>query len=105
MNRQHQSPKDPVLESLLLRGGLALMVLLAWFVASTTGQEQSQPNTSAAGSSIHVNHVLGFEGLKRNADGELSIQDDALLFLRNGRPAAQVSIASIQNISLGQEDK
>jgi hypothetical protein len=105
MNRQHRSPKDPVVRSLLLRVGLALLVLLAWFAATAKGQDQSQPETSAARSSIHVKHVLGFEGVKRNDSGELSIQDDALLFLRDGSPAAQVSIASIQNISLGQEDK
>ena len=105
MNRQNRSPKDPVLRSLLLRGGLALLVLLAWFAATAHGQDQSQPDTSAAGSSIHVKHILGFEGVKRNVGGELSIQDGALRFERDGSPAAQVSITSIQNISLGQEDK
>ena len=105
MNCQHQSPKDPVLQSLLVRGGLALLVLLAWFVASARGQDQNQPNTSAPGSSIHVKHVLGFESVKRNASGELSIHDDELRFQHDGSPAAQVSIASIQNISLGLEDK
>lgn len=103
MNRQLKSSTDPVLKSLLLRGGLALLILLAWFAATAHGQ--SQPETSAASSSIHVKHVLGFEGVKRNASGELSIQDDALRFLRDGSPAAQVSISSIQNISLGEEDK
>ena len=105
MNRQHRSAKDPVLRSLLLRGGLALLVLLAWFAATAHGQDQSQPVTPAAGLSIHVKHILGFEDAKRNVDGELSIQDGALRFERDGSPAAQVSITSIQNISLGQEDK
>jgi len=105
MNHQHWSPKDPVLSSLLLRGGLAVLVLLAWLVATAHTQEQSQPDTSDAGSSMHVKHVLGFEGAKRNDSGELSIQDDALRFLRDGSPATQVGITSIQNISLGEEDK
>ena len=103
MNRHHRSP-DPVLKSLLLRGGLALLVLLAWCVLAAKGQDPGQPGTSVAGSTVHVKHVLGFEGVKRNAGGELSIQDDSLRFLRDGRAAAQVSISSIQNISLGQED-
>jgi len=77
--------------------------LLAWF--ATTANGQSQPETSAASSSIHVKHVLGFEDVKRNASGELSIQDDGLRFQRDGSQAAQVSITSIQNISLGEEDK
>jgi len=105
MNRQLKSSTDPVLTSLLLRSGLALLILLAWFTATANGQEQDQPETSAARSSIHVKHVLGFEGVKRNASGELSIQDDALRFLRDGSPTAQVSITSIQNISLSEEDK
>jgi hypothetical protein len=103
MNRQLKSSTDPVLTSLLLRSGLALLIMLAWFAATANGQ--SQPETSAASSSIHAKHVLGFEGVKRNANGELSIQDDALRFLRHGSPAAHVSITSIQNISLGEEDK
>ena len=102
MNRELKSSTDPVLTTLLLRSGLALLILLACFAVTANGQ--GQPETSAASSSIHVKHVLGFE-VKRNANGELSIQDDALRFLRTGSPAAQVSITSIQNISLGEEDK
>jgi hypothetical protein len=97
MNRQHQSPKDSVLKSLLL------LVLLAWFFATANGQ--SQPEPSAASSSIHVKHVLGFQGVKRDASGDLSIQDDVLRFLRNGSSAAQINIGSIHNISLSEEDK
>lgn len=103
MNRQLKSSINPVLTSLLLRIGLALLILLAWFAA--TARSQDQPETTAPSSSIHVKHVLGFEGVKRNASGELSIQDDALRFLRDGSQAGQVSIASIQNISLSEDDK
>ena len=103
MNRQLKSSTNPVLTSLLLRIGLALLILLAWFAATAHSQDQAE--ATAPSSSIHVKHVLGFEGVKRNAAGELSIQDDALRFLREGSPAAQVSISSIQNISLGEEDK
>lgn len=105
MNRQLNSSSDPLLRPLLLRGGLALLVLLVWFIATAKGQEQNQPGTSAASPSIHARHVLGFEGVKHNAGGELSIQDDNLQFQRNGSPAGQVSITSIQNISLGADDK
>jgi hypothetical protein len=86
----------------LLRGGFALLILLAWLAGTANGQ--SQVETSAASSSIHVKHVLGFEGVRRNGSGELSIQGDNLSFQQNGKPAAQVSIASIHNISLGEED-
>lgn len=103
MNRQLNSSTDPDLTSLLLRSGLALLILLAWCAMTANGQ--SQPETSAASSSIHVRHVLGFQGVKRNAGGDLSIQDDVLRFLRDGSSAAQISIGSIHNISLSEDDK
>src|SRR5215467_13406834 len=103
MNRKCQSSTDPINTSLLLRGGLALLILLAWLVATANGQ--SPVETLAARSSIHVQHVLGFEGVKHNTSGDLSIQDDNVLFQREGSSAAQVSITSIQNISLGGEDR
>lgn len=103
MNRQPESPADRVLTSLLLRGGLALLILLAWLTAAANGQ--SQPENSVASSPIHVTHILGFEDVRRNVSGELSIQGEDLRFERDGSPAAQVSISSIQNISLGEQDK
>jgi hypothetical protein len=102
MNRQLASFATSVLKYPLLRGGFTSLILLA--LLATTANGQSQPETSAASSSIHVKHVLGFEGVKRNASGDLSIQDDDLGFQQNGKPAAQVNIASIHNISLGEED-
>jgi hypothetical protein len=103
MNRQLESFTTWALTSPLLRGGFASLILLASLVVPANGQ--SQVETSAASSSIHVKHVLGFEGVRRNASGELSIQGDDLSFHQNGKPAAQVSITSIHNISLGEEDK
>jgi hypothetical protein len=103
MNRQLKSSTEPVLASLLLRSGLPILIMLAWFAATANGQ--SLPAAANASSSIHARHVLGFEGVKRNANGELSIQDDALRFVRDESPAAHVSITSIKNISLGEEDK
>jgi hypothetical protein len=102
MNRQPKSTADPILRSLLIRGGLALLVLLAWFM---TANGQSQPENSNVGARIHVTHVLGFQDVRRNVSGELSIQDGDLRFQRDKTPAAQVSITSIQNISLGEQDK
>jgi hypothetical protein len=43
--------------------------------------------------------------VRNNAKGELRIHDDALQFQRDGSTAAQVNIGSIQDISLGTEDK
>ena len=102
MNRQLESFTTSVFTSPLLRGGFALLILLAWLAGIANGQ--SKVETSTASSSIHVKHVLGFEGVRRNASGELSIQGNDLSFQQKGKPAAQVSITSIHNISLGLED-
>src|SRR5215471_3826070 len=103
MDYNRRSSTDPIKRALVLRGGLALFILLAWCAANVNGQ--TPPVPPATKSSIHVKHILGFEDVPRNASGELSIDDDNLQFQRHGRPAAQVSIASIQNISLCEEDK
>jgi len=100
MNRQPESPADRVLTSLLLRGGLALLILLAWLTATANGQRQAE--NSVASPPIHVTHVLGFEDLRRNVGGQLSIHGEDLRFKRDGSP---VSITSIQNISLTGQDK
>jgi hypothetical protein len=57
------------------------------------------------GSPLHVTHVLGFEHVPNNANGDLSIQGGTLRFQKSGGPGAQVGISSIQEVSLGQEDK
>jgi hypothetical protein len=103
MNRKTKSSADPVLRSLLIRGGLALFVLLAWFML--TAKAQSQTESPLVSTPIHVTHLPGFEDVRRNVSGELSIQDGDLRFRRDSGSAAQLSITSIQNISLGEQDK
>src|SRR5579864_20255 len=101
MDRQLDSRADAA----LLRFGLALLIFLGWLVVSAKGQEQSTPETLITNTSIHATHILGFEGMHRNAGGELSIQDDAVQFQREGKTAEKVSLGSIQNVSVGEEDR
>ena len=61
--------------------------------------------TSATGATVHVTHVLGFEGISNNASGSLSIQENTLRFQKAGGSSAQISVGSIQDIFLGEEDK
>jgi hypothetical protein len=103
MNHRNETSTDSIRTSLLVRGGLALLVLLVWLMASANGQ--SLPENSVATFPIHVTHVLGFEDVRRNASGDLSIYNNDLRFQRDGNSAAQVTISSIQNISLGEQDK
>ncbi len=54
---------------------------------------------------MRVTHVLGLEGAANNAVGNLSIQEGSLQFRKSEGPAAQISIASIIDVSLGEQDK
>jgi hypothetical protein len=85
--------------------GFACPVLLLCFCRATIGQTPSDAQSAAAGAGIPVTHLLGFEDVRPNANGQLRIQGDMIQFERNGSPSAQVSISSIQDISLGTEDK
>ena len=85
--------------------GFACVALLLCFSRAAIGQTPSEAQGAAAGSVFHVTHLLGLEDVRNNTKGQLRIQGDALQFQRDGSTAAQVSISSIQDISLGTEDK
>ena len=60
---------------------------------------------SPSGSPLRVTHVLGFESIPNNANGELSIQEHTLRFRKSDGAMAQIGVDSIQDLSLGVEDK
>jgi hypothetical protein len=103
MNRQIVLFGRSLLTSHAIGCGFACLALLLCFSRATIGQTPSEAQGSAA--VIHVTHLLGFEDVRPNANGRLRIQGDMVQFERNGSPSAQVSIRSIQDISLGTEDK
>jgi len=81
------------------------MAVLALLIASGTAalaQDASQKNSP---SSTHATHLLGFAGAPDNASGTLSIEGDALQFQKSGKPAAEVKLASIQDVFLGDQSK
>ena len=84
---------------------LACLLLVVGCSTAMLAQNPSGPGSVAGGPGIRVTHVLGFEGVSSNAKGNLSIQDSSLQFQKNGGAADQVSIASIQDVSLGEESK
>ena len=88
-----------------VRSGLGLLALLLSLCAASMGQTQSDAQTSVTGSATHVTQVLGFEGTKHNATGELKIQSGVMQFQHNGSTAVQVSISSIQDIFIDNGDK
>lgn len=56
-------------------------------------------------SPTRATHILGLEGVANNASGTLSIQKDALQFDKDPGLTAQISVGSITNVSLGEQDK
>jgi len=60
----------------------------------------------AAQNPMHVTHILGFLDAANNANGDLSIHDGALQFQKkDAAPSAQIGLASIQDVVLGQQDR
>jgi hypothetical protein len=86
--------------------GRALACLLTSICVSTALLAQNQDGTtSASGATLHVTHVLGFEGVSKNASGNLSIQGNALRFQKSQGAGAQITIGAIQDVFVGEEDK
>lgn len=83
----------------------AYLILLIGCSTAIFAQNPSGPASSAAASEFRVTHILGLEGAKDNSKGELSVKDNAVQFQKNGSPAVQVSISSIQDVLLGEQSK
>jgi hypothetical protein len=57
------------------------------------------------GPPARVTHILGLEGVANNASGTLSIQKDALQFHKDPGLTAQISLGSITDVSVGEQDR
>jgi hypothetical protein len=55
--------------------------------------------------SVRARHLMGFEATRSNATGTLTIQLDSVQFQKTGTPAAEIKIASVQDISLGSKSR
>ena len=82
---------------------LCLFVLVG--CGAMLAQTPAGSPTGAESSSIRATHILGLQGVSGNAGGKLSIEGDALKFQKTEGSAAQVPITSIQDLSLGAEDR
>ena len=105
MNRNPIPSRRTPVTSFQVGHGLACLTVLLLLSAASIGQNQSEAQSPAPGSAIHVTQVLGFEGAKHNATGELKIQGGVMQFQHDGSTAAQVSINSIQDIFVEGGDK
>lgn len=89
-----------------LRGSVvALAILTIWSAANAFAQNPSDSSNATKPLSVRATHLLGFEGTPNNANGALSIQDDALQFQKDGKPPIQIKIATIQDVFSGEESR
>src|SRR6185312_11349680 len=68
--------------------------------------QNSAPRLKAnAPFSIQATHVLGLPNTKNNCNGTLSTHDNLLQFQQSGQSVAQIDIASVRDVFLGEESK
>jgi hypothetical protein len=100
MNRKTISPYRS-LDSYFLKGLPALTFWTLLILCSDGAFAQTASGTTDISFSIRATHLIGFEGASKNANGNLSIQDDVLRFERDGKPAAQVTIKTTITKQMG----
>jgi len=80
-------------------------ILVLWCGAAVFAQTPSGAVSAATINEVNVTQIMGFEGTAKNTKGKLSIQDAALQFQKSGDNPAEVSVASIQDVVLGVENR
>jgi hypothetical protein len=84
---------------------LTCLAFLVFYREALMAQDAAAPGSQASGSSLHLKHILGFEGISQNANGNLSIQNGYLRFEKSENSSAQIPISSIQDLTLGEQDR
>ena len=97
------SPYPPAFCRLVYR--IPCLIFLLWCGTSLFAQSPGgSTNSVAPPSEIRVTHILGFESTPNNAGGKLSIQGDVLQFKKSDAAAVQITVASIQDVVVGEQD-
>jgi hypothetical protein len=104
MNRKAIPPYRS-LDSYFLKGLPALTFWTLLILCSDGAFAQTASGTTDTSFSTRATHLIGFEGAPDNANGNLLIQNDVLVFEKDGKPAVQVTITSIQNVFLGEQSR
>jgi hypothetical protein len=87
-------------------GGHALIRLWALLLCSGIGalaQSTAPLLKENPPFSTRATHLLGLPNTKSNCKGRLSTQDSVLRFQQNGKPVAELDIASVRDVFLGEE--
>jgi len=74
--------------------------LIVVFSAATFASAQTSPSSTSA--NPNVRHIIGLNGIKRNATGKLTVQDGFLEF-KTGKAGDKVPVASIDDVFIGTE--
>lgn len=82
-----------------------LMCLMFLSCYGVMAQDNAAASTGASGAVLQVTHILGFENISSNAKGDLSIQGNALRFQKSDGSGARITVGSIQDVFLGEQDK
>src|SRR5215469_5447854 len=83
----------------------AVLLVLATWQGSVFAQSSSGSNSEAKVTGVSARHVMGLEGVRKNAKGQMTFENDALKFQKNGGAAVELKIASIRSVFTGQQDK
>ena len=80
-------------------------VCALWLSASVAALAQGTAPELKANQpfSIRATHLVGLPNTKSNCKGTLSAQDNVLRFQQTGKTVAQVDIASVRDVFLGEE--
>ena len=86
---------------------LLIAVFALWLCVSMAALAQNTAPTLKANAplSIQATHVLGLPNAKNNSNGTLSTHDNVLQFQQSGQTVAQIDIASVRDVFLGEESK
>jgi hypothetical protein len=105
MNRFFVLPMPRQARRLEIRAVSRFLAVLICCGLSASAQQITQRGNTSPSFSTRATHLLGFANAKNNGTGTLSVQDDSLQFQQNGKPGAQVKIASVRDVFLGAESK
>ncbi len=84
---------------------ITTLVALTFYGTCLSAQEPSGGSIQKLTAPLHVTHVLGFEGIPDNANGDLSINGSILRFQKADGTSAQIMVSSIWDVVLGEQDK
>ena len=102
MNR----PASPISRRCELRiDWTAALLMLALWQGSVFAQSSKDAGHETKVTSVSARHVIGLEGVGKNAKGQLILFNDALKFQKNGGAAVELKTTSIRSVFTGQQDK